>query len=83
MRFKTTCPSPLGDILVASDGKALTGLWFQGQKYCEAGRSHDGAVGRVHDGSVPLLRYTWRRRGELYLNRLPLSQAWPHFSPIA
>lgn len=25
--------SPLGEILLASDGEALTGLWFQGQKY--------------------------------------------------
>ena len=25
--------SPLGDITMASDGEALTGLWFDGQKY--------------------------------------------------
>jgi len=25
--------SPLGDITLASDGEALTGLWFDGQKY--------------------------------------------------
>lgn len=25
--------SPLGDITMASDGEALTGLWFNGQKY--------------------------------------------------
>ncbi|MCR5136830.1 MAG: methylated-DNA--[protein]-cysteine S-methyltransferase [Oscillospiraceae bacterium] len=25
--------SPLGDITLASDGDALTGLWFEGQKY--------------------------------------------------
>ena len=25
--------SPLGGITMASDGKALTGLWFDGQKY--------------------------------------------------
>lgn len=25
--------SPLGGILLASDGEALTGLWFEGQKY--------------------------------------------------
>ena len=30
-----TCPytSPLGRITLASDGEALTGLWFDGQKY--------------------------------------------------
>ena len=27
------CGSPLGGITVASDGNALTGLWFEGQKY--------------------------------------------------
>lgn len=25
--------SPLGDITLASNGEALTGLWFEGQKY--------------------------------------------------
>ena len=25
--------SPLGGIVVACDGEALTGLWFEGQKY--------------------------------------------------
>lgn len=29
--------SPLGGITLASDGKALTGLWFDGQKYFAAG----------------------------------------------
>lgn len=28
--------SPLGEILLASDGQALTGLWFAGQKYYAA-----------------------------------------------
>lgn len=27
-RYTTTVPSPLGDIILASDGHALTGLWF-------------------------------------------------------
>ncbi|MDE7277627.1 MAG: hypothetical protein K2N98_12380, partial [Lachnospiraceae bacterium] len=25
--------SPLGEIILASDGEALSGLWFRGQKY--------------------------------------------------
>ena len=29
--------SPLGGIMLASDGQALTGLWFEGQKYFAAG----------------------------------------------
>jgi methylated-DNA-[protein]-cysteine S-methyltransferase len=26
--------SPLGELYLSSDGSALTGLWFEGQKYC-------------------------------------------------
>lgn len=33
MTYVTTYPSPLGELVLASDGAALTGLWFQGQKY--------------------------------------------------
>lgn len=33
--------SPLGAITFASDGTALTGLWFDGQKYDHAGLSSD------------------------------------------
>ncbi len=33
MEYTTRCPSPLGAILLASDGEALTGLWFQGQRH--------------------------------------------------
>ncbi len=29
--------SPLGGIILASDGEALTGLWFEGQRYFGAG----------------------------------------------
>lgn len=33
--------SPLGKMTMASDGKALTGLWFDGQKYFGAGFLED------------------------------------------
>ena len=33
MDYTHHCDSPLGGITLASDGEALTGLWFQGQKY--------------------------------------------------
>lgn len=42
--------SPLGDILLESDGAALTGLWFKGQKHCPrqaAGEPLDDAPGPV------------------------------------
>ena len=33
MDYLTHYESPLGDMTIASDGKSLTGLWFDGQKY--------------------------------------------------
>lgn len=33
MKYKTRYDSPLGEIILASDGENLTGLWFEGQKY--------------------------------------------------
>lgn len=40
--------TPLGEVTLASDGTALTGLWFVGQKY-------DGAAGIVIDScEIPL-----------------------------
>ena len=33
MQYTTTYRSPLGAITLAADGEALTGLWFEGQKY--------------------------------------------------
>ncbi len=35
------CSSPLGPMLLASDGRALIGLWFEGQEYEKAGLSRD------------------------------------------
>ncbi len=37
MDYTALLPSPLGELLLASDGEALTGLWFAGQKYFAAG----------------------------------------------
>lgn len=36
MMFIRIVPSPLGKMLLASDGDNLTGLWFEGQKYFAA-----------------------------------------------
>ena len=33
MEYTTRYASPLGMITLASDGSAITGLWFDGQKY--------------------------------------------------
>lgn len=37
MYYKQDYASPLGKILLASDGAAITGLWFYGQKYFATG----------------------------------------------
>ena len=36
--------SPLGGITMASDGTALTGLWFDGQKYFAEGLAKTAAA---------------------------------------
>ena len=33
MEYTYNYKSPLGDIMLASDGESLTGLWFKGQKF--------------------------------------------------
>ena len=33
MEYRTTYPSPLGELTLASDGAVLTGLWIKGQKH--------------------------------------------------
>ena len=37
MLFSTVYPSPVGRMVLGSDGQALTGLWFEGQRYFPAG----------------------------------------------
>ena len=41
MKFTTTYESPVGSLLLASDGENLTGLWLEGQKYYGAGLAAD------------------------------------------
>lgn len=51
MQYTTKYTSPLGNITLASDGGALTGLWFDGQKYYPRGL--DSAA---EYGSLPIFR---------------------------
>lgn len=37
MDYVTRIASPLGELTLSSDGRALTGLWIEGQKYHSAG----------------------------------------------
>lgn len=41
MTYTASYASPLGEVLLSSDGSALTGLWFAGQKYFAAGLAED------------------------------------------
>ena len=35
--YTTTCISPIGNVILGSDGEALVGLWLEGQKYFLSG----------------------------------------------
>ena len=47
--------SPLGTVIFASDGKALTGLWFEGQKFFGSTLS-----GEQEEKDLPVFRQTVR-----------------------
>ena len=47
MGYRFHLDSPLGGITLASDGEALTGLWFDGQKHFGAGLSGDAREQRL------------------------------------
>lgn len=70
MEYIKRVESPLGGITMASDGRALTGLWIDGQKYDRA------ALGEVEEVSdLPVFRQT-----EKWLN-LYFSGREPDFMP--
>lgn len=58
--------SPLGEILAASDGEALTGLWFRGQKHCP-----DPAAGGYAEGELPVFALADRWLEVYFSGRAP------------
>lgn len=72
--FTTQLPSPVGTLLLASDGIALTGLWLSGQKYFAA--TLDGDAREAPD--LPVFQDT-RRWLDAYFARQPL----PALPPLA
>ena len=50
--YRTTVESPVGTLLLASDGQALTGLWLEGQKYFAAGLDS----GAEENAALPVVR---------------------------
>lgn len=72
MIFQTTLPSPVGALTLASDGRALTGLWLAGQKY------YPKALEAEDQPELPvfLQAKTWL---DAYFQRAPL----PPLPPLA
>ena len=74
MMYRTTLPSPVGLLTLASDGQALTGLWLDGQKYFTAGLEPEAE----NRPDLPVFRQTsqWL---EAYFKKAPL----PVLPPLA
>ena len=51
MQYTHTYPSPLGPLLLASDGNSLTGCWFEGQKYFARGLDP-----KASEAALPIFR---------------------------
>ncbi len=47
MQYTAHYASPLGDILLAADGRGLTGLWFQGQQHFARGLEPGASEGEL------------------------------------
>ena len=58
--------SPLGGITLASDGQALTGLWFDGQKYFA-----DTLGGEYEERDLPVFRQTARWLDSYFRGQVP------------
>ena len=55
MQYICHYKSPLGGITMASDGNALTGLWFDGQKYFAEGLAETAAAKAMPAGWIFIL----------------------------
>lgn len=71
MEYTAHYDSPLGGITIASDGKALIGLWFDGQKYYA-----DVLDGEHKDAELPIFEQT-KKWLDLYF-----SGKSPDFTPL-
>ena len=65
--------SPLGPILLAGDGEALTGLWFEGQKYERAGVPEDAPT----DETLPVFE-----TARAWLRAYFAGEALPELPPL-
>lgn len=67
MHFICRYTSPLGGITLASDGTALTGLWFDGQKYYA-----ESLPAEYEERSLPVFGQTAEWLGIYFSGRAPL-----------
>lgn len=65
--YTAHCASPVGELLLASDGENLTGLWLAGQKHYADGLD-DGVE---TDCSLPLFRQTKRWLEDYFAGERP------------
>lgn len=66
MDYTCSVSTPLGAVTLASDGEALTGLWFDGQRHYAEGLS-----GEREEKPLPVFRETERWLGEYFSGREP------------
>lgn len=71
---QTTLASPVGALLLASDGKAVTGLWMEGQKYFASGLD----VEAVENAALPVFQ-----EAAAWLKAYFAKEALPPLPPLA
>lgn len=73
MRYTTHYESPLGPMLLAGDGEALSGLWFVGQKYFAAGLCAEPVI----NDELPAFAAVRTWLDEFFAGRRPASAGLP------
>ena len=73
MRYTTTCNSPVGKLLLASDGAHLIGLWLEGQKHYAEGLGDT----TVTEDSLPIFAQTKRWLDAYFAGEQPQIETIP------
>lgn len=73
MRYTTTCNSPVGKLLLASDGAHLIGLWLEGQKHYAEGLGD----ATVTEDSLPIFAQTKRWLDAYFAGEQPQIETIP------
>lgn len=73
MMYTASCESPVGELLLASDGKSLTGLWLAGQKHYAAGVDETA----VSDHSLPVFDHAKRWLDDYFAGKQPAIDRLP------